>query len=459
MIWMLTERDMAEATGGEWMNLTENGRVTVESVRTDSRRNCDDALFLALTGENFDGHDFLESAVTAGARAVCVARSRADLATRHPEIPALLVEDTLDAYQALARCYRRKFSDLRVIGLTGSSGKTSAKEMLRTVFQAIHGAEGTLATEGNTNNQVGVPQNLFRLTDKHKVAIIEMGSNHPGEIESLTRTAEPDAALITSIGPCHLEFFGDLDGVAAEKASIVNGLRKGGLAAIPFGGPGESILAAAASLFKTVRFGREDGADVRCVYDGGDLRGGTFKLIWKRNGREIDVSWSLRGAHQAVNAAGAAVVAEALGVAPEAIAAALVGVELPGFRSKVFERDGVTWINDAYNANPDSVRAGLTWLAEFADSDRTLLVLGDMLELGAGAVVEHRKILTFAEKALPGATILAVGPLMSEAAEGMGVESHANVEEAGVALGERSRPGATVYLKASRGMRLERLAP
>ncbi|MDD3117930.1 MAG: Mur ligase family protein, partial [Victivallales bacterium] len=200
-----TIEEIISATGG--VLRCGDRMTTVTEVLTDSRRDCTGALFIPLRGETFDGHDFLSAAIANGAAAVLTEPGKAS-ADPSLNIAIIEVENTTAAYQDLACWHRGRFPRLRVAAVTGSSGKTSTKEMLRAIFNAAVGPEAVLATEGNTNNQVGVPQNLLRLGPQHRLAVVEMGTNHHGEIAPLSRMAAPDVTLITFIGNCHLEFLG-----------------------------------------------------------------------------------------------------------------------------------------------------------------------------------------------------------------------------------------------------------
>ena len=454
---LFTLREAVAAIGTETDSLPD---APLNAIVTDSRKDCRGALFLALKGENFDGHAFIEAAAASGAAAVCIQR---DAVT--PEIkarlnlPVIEVDDTLAAYQRLARCHRRRFEGLKTVALTGSSGKTSTKEMLRAICVAAYGADAVLATEGNTNNQVGVPQNLLRLNEHHKVAILEMGTNHPGEIEPLSRTVEPDVALITFIGRCHLEFLASLEGVAYEKSRIFIALARKGVAVIPFAGSANHIVEQAAAPFRVLRFGEDERAEVSSSYLGGCRQGSRFRLNFRRTGEYREISWPLSGRHQAVNAAAAAAAALALDIGPDAIAAGLAACALPGMRMRVSERDGVTWINDAYNANPDSMASSLRWLAEFADPARLLLVLGDMRELGDCSRQEQLKALQLARGLFPDTPIAAVGAEMSAlSCDGdapAGVNFYPDSGAAAEALRREISAGQTVFLKGSRGVKLE----
>ncbi len=472
--FLFTYDELAEATGGEWVSRgggrsandpTGSATLGVELVSTSTKAGCAGALFVALKGERLGAHEFLHDAVAAGAAAVCVRKS-----FPRDHIPAgvdaLLVDNTLTAFQALAKYHRNRLPNVKIVALTGSSGKTSTKDILQSVLAAGFGRDAVYATEGNTNNHVGVPQNLLRLKDTHKVAIIEMGTNHPGEIAVLTAMAKPDLATIVSIGPAHLEFFGDTDGVAREKGSIFAGLRPDGVAVIPASGPGQGILSMLSTSFTTKTFGDESGADVRSSYKGGALEGSSFTLTLA-DGRSAEVSWRLRGAHQARNAAAAAAAAMSLGMSFEQVTEALSACEIGGMRMRVRVIRGVTWINDAYNANPDSVKAGLEWLSGFyASSRRVFLALGDMLELGESSHRGHCEVLETARRLLPSTAscevrLIVVGARMAEALRSVGaVETavaHATSDEAAVNVNRLLREGDMIYLKGSHSMALEKI--
>jgi UDP-N-acetylmuramoyl-tripeptide--D-alanyl-D-alanine ligase len=467
---MFTAAEVAGATGGTWQVAPHDASMVFSRVATDSRADCAGALFVALAGERFDAHDHLAAAVAAGAAALCVAAGRLSGGLALPSgVPVLSVPDPLVAFQSLATAHRRRLADrLTVVALTGSSGKTSTKEILRAVLSAAHGQGAVLATEGNTNNHVGVPQNLLRLNESHRLAIIEMGISHHGEMVVLSRIAEPDLAIIVGIGSAHLEFLGDLDGVAREKSAIFSRLRPGGVAVIPSDGHGTATLVKAAGPARLLRFGEDEAADLRVEYLGGTLVGARMRLSW-RGGPCHEVEWGVPGRHQARNAAATALAATALGMSPEAIVAGLAGCRLPGMRMRIRQVAGTTWVNDAYNANPDSVAAGLAWLGEAARAasvGRCFLCLGDMLELGPGGAVAHRGTLATARRLLPTAEILAIGPAMTaavgELAEEPRLRAFPDAAAAAAWLNGQltgQDNDALVYLKGSRGMALERIEP
>ncbi|MEA4861787.1 MAG: UDP-N-acetylmuramoyl-tripeptide--D-alanyl-D-alanine ligase [Victivallaceae bacterium] len=433
------------------------------SIATDSRRDCSNALFIAIRGETFDPHDFLDRAVAAGAAALLIesgAAGRIDPAWR---IPVLVVENTLHAYWSLARLHRLRFPELKVAALTGSVGKTSVKEMIRAICTAACGnADAVLYTVGNTNNHFGVPANLLRLESRHRFAVIEIGTSGPGEIEPLAGLVCPDVAAVNTIAACHLERLGSLRGVAREKAMIFSALRPGGTAVFPAVCEGVDVLDAAAPAHNRLRFG--EGGDVTGRYLGGNLHGGRVELNWK-NGPTLAFDWSLAGAHQAANAACAAAVGTALGFDPETIVRGLISASLPGMRMNVKRFRDADWILDAYNANPASMKAALAWLGDFADPCKLLLVLGDMLELGIEEQREHFLVLADVLERFPHAQTVLVGPRMAHAAGLLPPTLQENwhsfpdsvaAAETVVRLAE---PGFTVLLKGSRGIAVEKAAP
>ena len=214
---------LREITGGEWLIPPRADTVGVDGIHDDSRALTPGALFIAIQGNLVDGHRFISKAVQNGAGAVCLQTARTSesqlRALHQKKVPTLAVPDSLNAYHDLARAWRRQCRQATVIGLTGSSGKTSLRAILESILRTVHG-DRVLATEGNTNNEFGVPRNLLRLTPEHRVAVIEVGTNDPGEIARLAAVVEPDIAAITTIGRAHLEFFGTLEAIAREKSDL-----------------------------------------------------------------------------------------------------------------------------------------------------------------------------------------------------------------------------------------------
>ncbi|MBR2373896.1 MAG: UDP-N-acetylmuramoyl-tripeptide--D-alanyl-D-alanine ligase [Lentisphaeria bacterium] len=435
----------AERSGaGVW----QKEGTAFSGIFTDTRQNGSGSLFVALSGENFDAHDFLNKAVESGAAALCVERSKAHLAPAG--IPLLLCDDTLKAYQALANFHRKRFADLTVFAVTGSVGKTSVKEMLRAIcVESAGAAEYVLWTEGNTNNQIGVPRNLLRLTSAHRYAVLEAGTNHFGEIAPLSCAISPHVALVNSIAPCHLEFLLSLEGVAEEKSHICDGLKTDGIAVFPAEVPQLEILKQKAPG-RVMLFGSGIG-DVTVEYMGGTLRGSKIKLHFP-SGAEHIVEWHLSGAHQAMNAAAAATAALAAGIAPEIIAAGLVKTELPGGRNRIFRSGGVTFIDDTYNANPAAVCAALKNLKEFADPAKLVLLLGEMRELGDASAAAHEEVLALAKELFPGCRLITVGSAYGQGAL-------ADAAAAREVIVRSLKPGDLLFAKGSRGVKLETALP
>ncbi len=467
--------ELAHFTGGRWVRRPgSRGERSVTGIIDDSRACRPGVLFVAIRGEHTDGHAYLGNAVDAGATAVCVragheitAELRTAVAARNAGI--LAVPDTLAAFHELARRHRLRFPNVHIVAVTGSNGKTSVKEMIAAILEQ-HWPGAVLKTRGNTNNHFGVPRNLLRLEPRHRAAVIELGSNHPGEIAALTRLVLPRTGVISSIGPAHLEFFGDLEGVAREKGALFAGLPPDGCAVFPLDAPCAAILErlAGARWKRTfaLRSGPDFRVDVGARYVGllpDETRFGV-ELAWGTPRRVHRFDWALCGAHQAANAAAATAVADALGVPPAQVLDGLRNCRLPAMRMEVSEIAGTHWVNDAYNGNTESLQAGLEGFLELAGaaaSGTRWLVLGDMLELGAAVeAAAHRAALDRVLRRCGDCRILAVGPRMSAAASGRRtVRAFPNAVAAREYLLPRLEPGAWVFLKGSRAMHLEEVLP
>lgn len=302
---LFTAEEIRKAAGGEWISFPPQRSL---SISTDSRNDCSGKMFLALKGDNFDGHSFLAQAVESGAEALCINRKSANFAEFSEKIPVFTVADTLKAYQCLANFHRNRLKKTIFIGITGSSGKTSTKEILKNILSFLIGEKKVFATVSNTNNQIGVPQNILSLGKNHSVAVIEMGTNHPGEMKKLSMTLEPDIAMITNIGASHLEFFKTKTNVALEKSDIFSGLKKGGAVVIPGDSKFKNILRANLKEEKIISFGTAENCDIQLKYNGGNIKGSEFELI--RENKTFSVQWNLKGKHQSLNAAAAASAAE-----------------------------------------------------------------------------------------------------------------------------------------------------
>jgi UDP-N-acetylmuramoyl-tripeptide--D-alanyl-D-alanine ligase len=445
---------ISHSTSGRWLVPPIDKELTVR-VETDSRKDCQQACFVAFSGVSFDAHNFLEQVIDLKASALCVEEVPSiEILNKASDsnCAVLLVDDTIKAYQQMASECLKINSSCKVVGITGSSGKTSVKSILSSLLEAVSPNQ-VLSTVANTNNHIGVPQNLLRIKKDDKYAVLEMGTNNPGEIAVLAQCTPADIALITSIGDSHAGNFSGEDGILNEKADIIRHMKADGLAIIPYCNLKDLQRIGALEGRQIITFGAEDGADYQVIYEGGTLTGSKIKIFFK--GQElIDSEISLSSSHQALNVAACCAVMDQLGIKPELFQQVLTVLQLPGMRMKVSEIAGVTWINDAYNANPQSVDAFMQWLSElsFSDSSVKYLVLGDMLELGEQSAEFHQAL---KDKLPSDWNIIAVGHYFSEALSDRATcfESSARVIEALQEL----KPGDVVALKGSRGMTLEKI--
>ncbi|HEV7814651.1 MAG TPA: UDP-N-acetylmuramoyl-tripeptide--D-alanyl-D-alanine ligase [Janthinobacterium sp.] len=364
----------------------QSAAVSVAGVGTDSRNVQPGSLFVALRGATFDGHDFLEQAAQRGAAAVVVEKLPPGWT-----LPAIAVPDTLVALGEIAASWRCRFA-IPVIGVAGSNGKTTVKEMLAAILAAAYGEEGRLATRGNLNNEIGVPLTLFRLDAAHKAAVIELGMNHPGEIGRLTAIAQPTIGLVNNAQREHQEFMHTVEAVARENGAVLQGLPPDGVAVFPHGDEFSDLWAGLAGARRIVTFGLDQDADVSCTWRARDF--GSDLSITLRTGAgaiELHTGIQAAGEHNVRNALAAAACAFGAGVPAEAIGRGLAAfVPVGGRLQRKRALNGATLIDDSYNANPDSVRAAIDVLAQ-APAPR-FLVLGDMGEVGAQGEEVHEEI-------------------------------------------------------------------
>ena len=421
-----------------------------DGVSTDTRGLASGELFVALKGPNFDGADFVAIAEKAGAAGAMVAR-RVDSA-----LAQVLVDDTRAALGRHARQWRDGF-EIPVIGLTGSNGKTTVKEMLRAIL-ATRGP--VLATRGNLNNDIGVPLTLLDLDRGHRHAVVEMGANHAGEIAYLAGLVHPTVGLVNNAGPAHLEGFGSIDGVARAKGELFEALDADATAVINADDDYCGLWQSMAGTRRQVLFGRATQADVRLT--GFDATGedGVTRCTLAVFGEVIDVEIPLPGEHNARNAAAAAAAAAAAGFTAREIMTGLEATQAVSGRMRTMATaGGARIVDDAYNANPESARAAVDYLV--AQPGRRWLVLGDMRELGPDAEAMHAQLGSYARDAGVDA-LFATGPLSRAAVEafGDGAGWYDDVAElageVNARLGTKAR-GVTVLVKGSRSMRLERV--
>ncbi len=450
--------EVLAATGGRL--ISGRGGKTICGISTDSRNIEQGNLFIALQGENFDGHAFVQKAVDAGAAGVIVH----DISRINPEAAGTTacvveVKDTLKALGDLAQAYRRRFS-FPVIGLTGSSGKTTTKEMLSCILRL---ERKVLATEGNFNNLIGLPHTIFRMTARHEIAVLEMGTNTRGEIRRLTQIAEPDVGVITNVGPAHLEGFGTVDVVGEEKGDLFLNMCPSGTAVVNL--DDEAVCRVADRWSgRRVTFSMSASADVSV----GDIRkngakGTTFNLLISGGTYKVDMK--VAGLHNIYNAMAAAATAVACGISPESIRQGLTMFQAVGGRMEIIKlKNGAYLINDAYNANPASVREALLTLKDLKNAHNAFVFLGDMLELGEAAREMHRRV---------GMLLATIGVtavfLQGEFAEitaagalGGGLSDEQifflrDVEESIAHLKRQLRKGDWILVKGSRRMQMDRI--
>ncbi|MGH7711966.1 MAG: UDP-N-acetylmuramoyl-tripeptide--D-alanyl-D-alanine ligase [Gemmatimonadaceae bacterium] len=439
---------ISAALANELTDARPLGTTAVRGIATDTRALEPGDCFVALRGEHFDAHDFLRDAAAKGVAGVVVddPRRAAGLG-----VPVFVVKDTLRGLWALASYRRRAWSSggRPIIAVAGSNGKTTTKELVRA---ALATAYEVYATSGNLNNHVGVPLTLLGLSDEADIAIVEVGTNHPGEVAALGALIEPALAIVTSIGEEHLEGLGDLAGVLREEVSICRGAA---VAVTPASQP--EIGAAARGLAARV---------VNAGLDGGDVRPDRYAVSEDGFGSltfgDVTAHLAIPGAHMLRNAMLALAAAQVCGIPLEQALPALGTVKPLPMRGVWRSLGQATLINDAYNANPASMREAITLLDALKTSRQRVLVLGSMLELGAHSDVYHREI---AERALNSSAGLVAGVgeftrAFEQLGQGNGRVVVAETAEAlWPQLAPRLAPDAVVLLKASRGVRLERLVP
>ena len=424
--------------------------VSIQAVVTDSRKVVPNCVFVCFPGERVDGHDFAAGAYRNGA---------AYIIANHPVegVPAdrtVVVPDSARAMIRMASNYRMLFSP-QSVGVTGSVGKTTTKEFCYAVLSAFG---NTMKTEGNQNNDIGVPNTLFRLENTTEYAVVEMGMDHAGEIERLTRCARPSAGIITMIGVSHLENLGTRENILKAKMEICAGLPDGA----PLVLNADNDLLPTAQIptrLRPVWFGIEKEADVRAQNVQTEAQGTTFIIVDRTHG-SFQAQIPTVGLHTVYDALAAYTAATRLGLDPAACAQALSRYQTTGMRQNIVEKGGVTVIEDCYNASPDSMKAAISVLKELPNT-RKIALLGDMLELGEASEEGHRQTGVWVAQA--GIDVLiAYGPrsaAMAQAAQEQGVTTvHCqNAQEVLQCLQQFVQPGDALLAKASHAMKLEDL--
>ncbi len=415
-------------------------------VSTDTRSIEQGNLFVALKGPNFDGADYLDIALDKGAAGAVVSERR------DSALPQIEVDDTLRALGRLGAAWRDRHEALTVVGITGSNGKTTLKEMTYAILSEMG---PTLATAGNLNNEIGVPLMLSRLSDEYRYAVIEMGANHAGEIGYLTSLVKPDVVALTNAGPAHLEGFGSIEGVSRAKGEILSGTPRPRAAALNADDQYFEYWQGLTSDIRTLSFGLTETATAHPRDIELGSTGLSFTLCLPDG--EARTSIRLTGEHNVLNACAAAAIAHALDVPVETIARGLANVNSVGGRlNELAGHKGARLFDDSYNANPSSVAAAAAFLASL--DGQSCLVLGDMSELGDDEVEMHRATGKSIRDAGVG-RLLATGPLSKSAVEGFGdgAQWFENLDDLKAAAENLLGPDTNLLVKGSRVAAMERV--
>ncbi|MCA8911741.1 MAG: UDP-N-acetylmuramoyl-tripeptide--D-alanyl-D-alanine ligase [Planctomycetes bacterium] len=461
----MTVQDVRLAVGGEWIRRPDDAdgneaedssralAVTFGAVCTDTRRIVPGDVFVALKGDRFDGADYLHEAQSRGARCLITHRVPVEFT---PKVPTIVVRDSLKALGRLARASR----DLQracIVGITGSNGKTTTREMTSAILKRNF---TVLQNTANENNRIGVPKTLLRLSERHEFAVIEMGTSEPGEIRELARIAGPQCGVLTSISESHLSGLGSLEGVIKEKSELLAAIPRDGIAIVNFDDP-RCVKAAERANCRVVSY----GTDMRCELRAEDIRTNRYGTHFMLNGRH-DFRLPLHGEHNVMNALAAIAVGWVSGVNIGDMQLALRRIEPVGRRLEYHEYAGIGLLDDSYNANPASTCAALKTLGSFPCDGQRIAVLGDMLELGDESERLHREV-GWLGTTQPVDLVIAVGKEMRALADvfdehffetGRGcVWRFDTSEEAAKHLLAESRAGDLLLVKGSNGMKMNRI--
>jgi len=446
---MMMAQEVARVLHAKW----RGEDVLLTGVSTDSRTVKRGDLFVALSGKNFDGHKFVDRAKEKGAVAAMVSQE-SDIKSQDSEVPMILVKDTRLGLGQLAAYWRGRFV-IPLVAVTGSNGKTTVKEMIASILQQVVGEVGkVLATVGNLNNDIGVPQTLLRLREWHEYAVIEMGMNHFGEISYLTRLVKPSVALITNAGSAHIEKLGSVEAVACAKGEVFEGLDKLGVAVINADDSNAQLWRKLAGSRPVIDFSLSKGAKVEGCYQ---LNLVDTKMKLKLPDGAVEVKLKVPGEHNVHNALAAAAAAVATGISKENIASGLS--RFSGVKGRMQKKrclHDAMLIDDSYNANPESVRAALAVLAK--SPGEKILVFGDMGELGENTVDFHKRV--GEEARLIGIDrLFALGELSAHSVMkfGRGAQHFKRIEDLLIAVEPVLAPNVTLLVKGSRFMQMERV--
>lgn len=481
----LTAQEICQACSGEL--LAGSADAPVDSISTDTRSDLGGSLFVALNGENFTGGDFAEEALAGGAAGVlaepgAARRLAAEVAATAGaaaagELPVIVsVADSGEALKSIARLTVER-GKATVVAITGSTGKTSTKDILAALLEPNVNA---VCSKASFNNEVGVPLTLLAADEDTEVIVVEMGMQARGEISELCRVAMPEVAIITNVGPAHLQYAGSLENIAAGKAELAQGLPAGGKLVVPYG---EQLLEPhlAGLDLEVVTFGFDEAADIHPAFHE-HLEDGRLHCVISCRGQSLELFFNFAAHHHLLNAMAAIGACQLLGLPLGNIPEAVAGIHLSSLRGELVNLDnGVTLLNDCYNANPLSMRSSLEYLASVGTGRRTVAILGDMGELGPDSLEYHRQV--GRDVALMGVDcLIAIGGDARGYVEGAasgenpvenlvnqqgkagdkpaaeGFHYFATRDEALASVGGLIRPGDVVLIKASRFMKLEQLS-
>lgn len=445
----LTLAEVVNVTGAE---SNSDAEIFFEDVITDSRKVTGGELFVALKGENFNGESFAKEAIKKGAAAVMVSKT----AKRLPDDVVLKVDDTLTAYQQIAEAWRERF-DIPIVAVTGSNGKTTTKDL---TAAALNGLGHVQKTSGNFNNEIGVPMTLLELNDKHNAAVVEIGMRGLGQIESLAKVVKPTIGIVTNVSETHIELLGSIENIARAKGELVEAIKSGGTIILNADNKHTAEMRTLAGAgVKVMTYGLENPADVTAK----DVLIGSvsteFTLGYR--GEDFDFEIPMLGRHNVSNALAAIAAGLTLGLTVEEIQRGISTLTTTKMRFEVIRRDGLTIVNDAYNASPASMRVAIKTASEIY-SGRLIAVLGDMLELGDISEAVHREIgAELVENKFD--TLITLGELGKFIAAGARDAGLKNVytfdthEDAAKKIIELVRDGDTILFKASHVMHMEKI--
>ncbi len=432
------------------LNRARLRRTSFARVSTDTRTLKKGDLFIALRGERTDGHAYLAEAAKRGAG--CFIVEDGEQSRQIGRIPTVIVRNTLEAMTELARLHRRRFA-IPVIAVAGSNGKTTTKEMIGAVLRTTYAVHQTM---GNLNNHIGVPLTIFGLTAEHEIAVVEVGTNHFGEVRHLCSILRPTHAVLTNIGGEHLEFFGSLSGVAREEGEVFRALTGNGVAFVNADDP--RVRRLAARLRRRVTYGFSASARVRGTLLSVGSDGCALCAVAAPKTKAFEITPSLPGMHNATNALAAAAVGLTFRVPVRRIRQALRAAGSPGKRMEITRVRGIVLVNDTYNANADSVIGALETLKAMPATGKRILILGDMLELGAASEEEHRRVgraidaMGFRYLLTHGPASRSITAAVRRAEVNLHFEQKNLLAEYAAELVSR---GDIILVKGSRGMRME----